>query len=148
MQVEGRPAAVLPITAAIDSYNKVSGSFRWSAWFDEEENQRVIELSGEYDSRTGALAIQADRNFSKEAVITQVFSVPTESGKGTETKRVEVQEIRRAGVRVRLRGSIDGPDAARGNIEIAATSEILVDGVSQGAGTDELRGTWRLNRRR
>ncbi|HNV02593.1 MAG TPA: hypothetical protein PLE61_00125 [Vicinamibacterales bacterium] len=148
MQPEEGPAVVLPLTVAIDSYNKISGSLRWSAWFDEQENQRLLDLSGSYDSRTGALTMQADRVFTEESTITQVLSVPTGSGMGTEQKRVEVKETRRAGVKVRAAGAIDGPDAARGNLEISLTNEILVDGASQGADTNVLRGTWRLNRRR
>ena len=146
MQVEGVPPVVLPLTLSIDSYNKISGSFPWSAWFDDEPNQRTIDVTGAYDSRNGVFNIQADRMFTQDSTISQVLSVPTGSGMGTEQKRVDVTESKRSGLRVRMTGNIDSADAARGNTEIATTSEIVVDGKSQGVGADDLRGTWRLRR--
>ena len=149
LQGDEGPAIVLPLTLSIDSYNKISGSFPWSAWFDDEPNQRTLEVTGTYDSKTGAFTIQADKTFTKDSTITQVLSVPTGSGMGTEQKRVETTESKRARYRARLTGNIDGPDAARGNTEISSTSEIIVDGASAGGGTDPpFRGTWRLRRTR
>ena len=142
------PAIVLPLTLSIDSYNKISGSLPWSAWFDDEPNQRTLELTGTYDGRTGAFSVQANRTFTSEATLTQVVSVPTGSGMGTENKTIQVKEVKRSGLRVRLAGNVDGSDAARGNAELTVTSEIVVDEASQGAGTDEIRGTWRLRRTR
>ncbi len=146
LQAAEGPATVLPITLAIDNSSKISGSFPWSAWFDDEPNQRTVEVTGTYDSRTGAFSIQANRTFTSDTTLTQVVSVPTGSGMGTENKTIQVKEVKRSGVRVRLTGNIDGSDAARGNAELAVTSEIVVDDASQGVGTDEIRGTWRLRR--
>jgi hypothetical protein len=130
MQIEGVPPVVLPLTLAIDSYNKISGSFPWSAWFDDEPNQRTIDVTGAYDSKNGVFNIQADRMFTHDSTVTQVLSVPTGSGMGTEQKRVDVTESKRSGLRVRMTGRIDSADAARGNTDIATTSEIVVDGKS------------------
>ena len=149
LQGDEGPAIVLPLTLSIDSYNKISGSFPWSAWFDDEPNQRTLEVTGTYDSKTGVFTIQADKTFTKDSSIVQVLSVPTGSGMGTEQKRVETTESKRARYRARLTGSIDGPDAVRGNTEISSTSEIIVDGASAGGGADpSFRGTWRLRRTR
>ena len=146
-QVEGGPAQVFVLRIAIDSYNTITGTTQWIPWFDESDSPkpREVPVTGKYDGKTGRFAVSFDKGFSVESKTTQVFSIPLEGG-GTKQETHTVVEQKLDRIRGRIEGSIVSPDAASGNVSVTDDSSIVVNGKTEGGGSTNLSGTWRLVR--
>jgi hypothetical protein len=75
------------------------------------------------------------------------MNVPLAGG-GTREERIQVVEQKLESIKGRIEGAILSPDTAGGTMDVAHTASIVVDGKTEGGGTNPMRGTWKLTRRK